>query len=40
MAYDTILYERDERLARITLNRPERHNALSHQLIDEFVDAV
>ena len=40
MACSTILYDRDERFVRITLNRPERLNALSHQLIEEFVDAV
>lgn len=40
MEYSTILYDKDERLARITLNRPERHNAFSRQLIGEFVDAV
>lgn len=40
MTYETILYDRDERIARITLNRPERHNAFNGQLKDEFEDAV
>jgi enoyl-CoA hydratase/carnithine racemase len=37
--YETILYEVGERVARITLNRPEARNALSDQMIDELLDA-
>lgn len=40
MAYETILYEVDDRVALITLNRPERHNALSQKLCAELMDAV
>ncbi len=29
MAFDTLVYERDDRVATITLNRPERHNAFN-----------
>jgi enoyl-CoA hydratase len=38
--YDTILYVTGDRLARITLNRPEKRNALSFQLRKELVDAL
>lgn len=38
--YETILTERLDRVLRITLNRPEKRNALSPQLQDELVDAV
>ncbi|QOZ36393.1 enoyl-CoA hydratase/isomerase family protein [Bradyrhizobium sp. CCBAU 53421] len=40
MAYSTILYEADDRVARITLNRPNKMNALSLKLCDEFQDAL
>lgn len=40
MAYQTIIYEKTNRIARITLNRPEKLNALSAQLRSEIVDAV
>jgi len=40
MTYETITYETDERVAIITLNRPERLNAFSLKLRDELVDAV
>lgn len=37
--YETIIYAVDERIARITLNRPEARNSLSDQMIDELLDA-
>lgn len=38
--YENILYAVDERVARITLNRPEKRNALSFELRDELTDAL
>jgi enoyl-CoA hydratase/carnithine racemase len=38
--YEQILYERDERVALITLNRPEKLNAWTPQMELEFIDAV
>jgi enoyl-CoA hydratase len=40
MTYDTILYEEDGGKARITLNRPEKLNALSLKLQRELHDAL
>ena len=40
MKYETIIYETDERVAIITLNRPERLNALNLKLCGEVKDAV
>jgi enoyl-CoA hydratase len=40
MSYQFLLYSVDDRVATITLNRPERHNALSQPLVDEIMDAV
>lgn len=40
MTYNTILYEVDDRVARITLNRPNKRNALSLKLMAEFQDAI
>ncbi|MDL4772674.1 MULTISPECIES: enoyl-CoA hydratase/isomerase family protein [Thermomonosporaceae] len=37
--YETIVYEVADRVARITLNRPEARNALSDAMIDELLDA-
>jgi enoyl-CoA hydratase/carnithine racemase len=37
--YETILYSADDRIARITLNRPDARNALSDQMIGELLDA-
>jgi enoyl-CoA hydratase/carnithine racemase len=40
MAYSTIVYQRDDRVALITFNRPERLNAFSLDLRGEVADAV
>ena len=40
MAYQTILTEVRDRVLHITFNRPEKLNALSPELLDEFFDAV
>ena len=40
MAYENILYEKKDRIARVTLNRPEKMNALSHALLEEYADAL
>jgi enoyl-CoA hydratase len=37
---ETMTYEVDERVARVTLNRPERGNGLTRQLIDELAACV
>jgi enoyl-CoA hydratase/carnithine racemase len=39
MPYETILYEVTDRTATITLNRPERLNAISRQMIKELNEA-
>ncbi|MGE0385244.1 MAG: enoyl-CoA hydratase-related protein [Gammaproteobacteria bacterium] len=40
MQYEHIRYEVAERIATVTLNRPERLNAVSFRMIDELTDAV
>jgi len=40
MEYSTIIYEKENRIAQITLNRPEKLNALNLPLRFEIVDAV
>ncbi|GAA4143511.1 enoyl-CoA hydratase/isomerase family protein [Actinomadura keratinilytica] len=37
--YETILYETADRIARITLNRPQARNALDDRMVDELLDA-
>jgi 2-(1,2-epoxy-1,2-dihydrophenyl)acetyl-CoA isomerase len=39
-AYDTLLYETRGRVALITLNRPEKLNAWTLRMEEEFIDAV
>ena len=36
---EAVLYDVDGATARITLNRPEKHNALNHQLLDDLDEA-
>ncbi len=40
MAYKTIIFEIDDSVATITLNRPDKLNALSPELVDELYDAL
>jgi enoyl-CoA hydratase/carnithine racemase len=40
MTYSNLLYAVEDRVATLTLNRPERHNALSQALVDEIMAAV
>lgn len=40
MAYNTILFEVTEGIARITLNRPDRYNAFNEEMSAEFIDAL
>ncbi len=40
MPYEKILYEVDDRIATITLNMPDRRNALSWPMLDELSDAL
>ena len=38
--YQQILYRTEDRIARVTLNAPEKRNALSFRMRDEFVSAL
>ncbi len=40
MSYQHLLYAIDDRVATITLNRPEYMNALSLALVDEIAAAI
>lgn len=40
MEYQSLLYQVDEHVATITLNRPERMNAFDDQMVGEWADAI
>lgn len=40
MSYEAILYEVEDRVATITLNKPERLNAFDDQMLGEWADAI
>src|SRR5256885_2176650 len=40
MRYDTLLFEIRDAIARITINRPDKLNALNDQVVDELADAA
>ncbi|MFW9895644.1 MAG: enoyl-CoA hydratase-related protein [Candidatus Thorarchaeota archaeon] len=39
MSFETLLYESKNKIGYITLNRPEKHNAMNYQMLDD-LDAV
>ena len=40
MTYETILYDVEDNILTITLNRPERLNAFNRQMLGELIDAI
>ena len=39
MEFETILYDQKDKVLTITLNRPERLNAFTGQMMDDLIDA-
>ena len=39
MDYDTIIFEKDDNVCTVTLNRPKRLNAMSGEMFEEIKDA-
>lgn len=40
MEYQTIILEKRDNITTVTLNRPDRLNAINNQLVDELSDAL
>jgi enoyl-CoA hydratase/carnithine racemase len=40
MTYSTILFQKEERMAVITFNRPEKRNALNEEMMNEIETEV
>jgi len=40
LGYETIIYEKKNGVGKIILNRPEKHNAMNFQMVDEIVDVL
>src|SRR6202171_4807158 len=40
VAFDTILFDKHAGVATVTMNRPERLNAMTWHMIEEFLDAI
>lgn len=40
MTYKTVLYSESQNIATITLNRPDKRNAISYELIDDLIAAL
>ncbi len=40
MTYDSILYSVEDRIARITINQPEKMNRLSNKVLQEIIEAA
>jgi methylglutaconyl-CoA hydratase len=40
MAYNTLLSHTEDRIATVTLNRPDRRNAISYELLGELIEAL
>ncbi len=40
MAFETIVFEKQDGIATVTMNRPDRLNAMTWRMIEEFLDAV